>query len=200
MFNRLNQAHRSQGARFAGTALLICSLLIFESVFAHAVTPSRTVTSTAEENVATDFPVTFVDIAERAGLNAPIIYGGVDQKKYIIETNGCGVAFIDYDNDGWMDLLLLNGTRLEGFPKGKEPTLKLYHNNRNGTFSDATAGSGLTRTGWASAVTVGDYDNDGYDDLFITYWGQNQLYHNDGKGKFTDVTAKAGLATPGTRW
>src|ERR1051325_3716827 len=118
---------------------------------------------------ASDFHVTFVEVAARAGLTEPIIYGGIDKKKYIIETNGCGVAFLDYDNDGWMDILLLNGTRLEGFPKGKEPTLKLYHNNRNGAFTDATAGSGLTRTGWASAVTVGDYDNDGYDDVLITY-------------------------------
>ena len=149
---------------------------------------------------ARDFQVTFAEVSARAGLTEPIIYGGVDKKKYIIETNGCGVAFIDYDDDGWMDILLLNGTRLEGFPKGKEPTLKLYHNNRNGSFTDATAGSGLTRSGWACAVTVGDYDNDGHDDLFITYWGQNVLYHNDGKGKFSDATAKAGVVTKGTRW
>src|SRR6266545_714059 len=133
-----------------------------------------------DQKDANGFQVSFVEMAARAGLTAPITYGGVDKKKYIIETNGCGVAFIDYDNDGWMDILMLNGTRLEGFPKGKEPTLKLYHNTRNGSFTDATTGSGLTRTGWASAVTVGDYDNDGYDDVFITYWGQNALYHNDG--------------------
>ncbi|HJQ26149.1 MAG TPA: CRTAC1 family protein [Blastocatellia bacterium] len=149
---------------------------------------------------ADDFQVRFVEAAARAGLTEPTVYGGIDRKRYIIETNGCGVAFFDYDNDGWMDILLLNGTRLEGFPKGKEPTLKLYHNNRNGTFSDVTNGSGLTRTGWASAVTIGDYDNDGNDDLFITYYGQNVLYHNDGRGKFSDVTARAGLATKGTRW
>jgi hypothetical protein len=147
-----------------------------------------------------DFPVTFSDITQQAGLSSPIIYGGVEQKKYIIETNGCGVAFFDYDNDGWMDVLLLSGTRLEGFPAGAAPTNKLYHNNHNGTFTDVTAGSGLGRTGWASAVCVGDYDNDGYDDLFITYWGANVLYHNNGNGTFTDVTAKAGLPVKGTRW
>src|ERR671939_78906 len=119
---------------------------------------------------ADDFQVSFVEVAARAGLTEPTVYGGVDRKRYIIETNGCGVAFLDYDNDGWMDILLLNGTRLEGFPNGKAPTLKLYHNNRNGTFSDVTQGSGLTRSGWASAVTVSDYDNDGNDDLFITYY------------------------------
>ena len=99
-----------------------------------------------------------------------------------------------------MDILLLSGTRLEGFPKGKEPTNRLYRNNRNGRFTDVTSKSGLARTGWASAVCAGDYDNDGYDDLFITYWGQNVLYRNDGNGTFTDVTAKAGLGAKGTRW
>jgi hypothetical protein len=156
--------------------------------------------STQDAASANDFQVTFTEVAARAGLVAPFIYGGVDKKRYIIETNGCGVAFFDYDNDGWMDILLLNGWRLEGFPKGKEPTIKLYHNNRNGSFSDVSAASGLTRTGWASAVTVGDYDNDGNEDLFITYYGQNVLYHNDGKGRFSDVTAKAGVTTKGTRW
>src|SRR5262249_6059274 len=114
--------------------------------------------------------------------------------------NGCGVAFLDYDGDGWMDVLMLSGTRLESFPSGKEPTNRLYHNNHDGTFTDVTAKSGLARTGWASAGCVGDYDNDGYDDLFITYWGQNVLYHNNGNGTFTDMTQKAGLATKGIRW
>ena len=145
-------------------------------------------------------PIVFTDVAAQAGLSAPIVYGGVERKKYIIETNGCGVAFLDYDNDGWMDVLLLSGTRLEGFPGGKEPTSRLYHNNHDGTFTDVTAKSGLAHTGWASAVCVGDYDNDGYNDLFITYWGRNVLYHNNGNGTFTDVTQKAGLATKGVRW
>jgi enediyne biosynthesis protein E4 len=156
--------------------------------------------SAAEASIADEFPVNFVDVAERAGLTASITYGGIDQKKYIIETNGCGVAFIDYDNDGWMDIFLLNGTRLEGFPTGNAPSNRLYRNNRDGTFSDVTSKARLTRTGWASAVTVGDYDNDGFDDLFITYWGQNALYHNNGDGTFSDVTAKAGFATKETRW
>ena len=151
-------------------------------------------------NGAGDFPVTFVDVADRAGLTAPIIYGGVDQKRYIIETNGCGVAFIDYDNDGWTDIFLLNGTRLEGFRTGEQPSNRLYRNNRDGSFTDVTAKSRLGRTGWASAVTVGDYDNDGFDDLFITYWGQNALYHNNGDGTFSDVTFRAGVSTKDTRW
>jgi enediyne biosynthesis protein E4 len=146
------------------------------------------------------FPVTFVDVTERAGLTAPIVYGGIDQKRYIIETNGCGVAFVDYDDDGWIDIFLLNGTRLEGFGKEPSPTNRLYRNNRNGTFADVTAKSGLARTGWASGVCVGDYDNDGREDLFVTYWGQNALFRNNGNGSFSDTTQKAGVATTGTRW
>ena len=142
----------------------------------------------------------FTDIAAQAGLVHPTIYGGVENKKFIIETNGCGVAFYDYDNDNWMDILVLSGTRLEGFPKGQEPTNHLYHNNRNGTFTDVTAQAGLTKTGWASGLCIGDYDNDGWDDLFITYWGANVLYHNNGNGTFTDVTAKTKLDFSGTRW
>jgi hypothetical protein len=138
------------------------------------------------------------DVAAQAGLTQPIVYGGVDTKSYIIEVVGCGVAFLDYDNDGWLDLLVLNGTRLEGAPPGA--TNRLYKNNRDGTFTDVTEKAGLTRAGWASAVTVGDYDNDGFDDLFITYYGQNALYHNNGDGTFTDVTEKAGLRQDAVRY
>ena len=139
-----------------------------------------------------------VDVAPQAGLTQPIVYGGVDAKSYIVEVVGCGVAFFDYDNDGWLDLLVLNGTRLEGAPPGA--TNRLYKNNRDGTFTDVTEKAGLVRSGWASAVTVGDYDNDGFDDLFITYYGHNVLYHNNGDGTFTDVTAKAGLQQDAVRY
>jgi hypothetical protein len=178
--------------------MLAQSFLLFPSVASSKLTSIDS--GFADERGAVDFAVSFVNIAEPAGLTRPIIYGGTDKKRYIIETNGCGVAFLDYDNDGWMDILLLNGTRLEGFAKGKAPTPMLYHNNRNGSFTDVTQQSGLAQSGWASAVTVGDYDNDGFDDLFITYWGQNVLYRNHGNGRFTDQTAKVGLATKGRRW
>src|SRR5215467_3701032 len=140
----------------------------------------------------------FIDVAKEAGLREPIVYGGIDSKNYIVEVVGAGVAFIDYDNDGWMDLFVLNGTRLEGDPPGV--TNRLYKNNRDGTFTDVTAKAGLTHAGWASAVTVADYDNDGFDDIFITCYGHNLLYHNNGNGTFTDVTKKAGLAQSEIRY
>jgi enediyne biosynthesis protein E4 len=144
------------------------------------------------------FNAQFVDVAAAAGVGAPTVYGGVDRKRYILETIGCGCAFFDYDNDGWLDIFLLNGTRVEGTPAGT--TNRLYKNNRDGTFTDVTERAGLLRSGWASGVTVGDYDNDGHEDLFITYWGRNALYRNNGDGTFADVTENAGLADSGRRW
>jgi hypothetical protein len=144
------------------------------------------------------FHARFTDVAKAAGLGAPVIYGGVDRKQYILETVGCGAAFIDYDNDGWLDIFLLSGTRIEGAPVGA--TNRMYKNNRDGTFTDVTEKAGLLRTGWASAVAVGDFNNDGFDDLFVTYWGQNVLYRNNGDGTFTDITEKAGLLHSGVRW
>ena len=145
-------------------------------------------------------PVHFEDIARQAGLRALNVYGGEQHKEFIIETTGNGAVIFDYDNDGWPDIFLPNGSTVEGFPKGKEPIGHLYHNNRDGTFSDVTLRSGLARPGWGQGGCVGDYDNDGYLDLMVTYWGQNALYHNNGDGTFTDVTAKAGLKTARDEW
>ena len=138
--------------------------------------------------------VHFTDIAAKAGLTAPIVFGGETTKKYIIETTGTGVAIFDYDNDGWPDIFIVNGTKLEGFPSGKAPTSHLYHNNHDGTFTDVTEKAGLTHTGWGQGVCAGDYDNDGFEDLYVTYYGKNVLYHNNGNGTFTDVSEKAGVA------
>jgi hypothetical protein len=144
------------------------------------------------------FHARFTDVAGAAGLRLPVTYGEVSNNEYILETIGCGAAFFDYDNDGWLDIFLLSGTRRQGAPK--EASNRLYKNNRDGTFTDVTEKAGLLRQGWASAVTVGDYNNDGHEDLFITYWGQNVLYRNNGDGTFTDVTAEAGLLETGKRW
>jgi hypothetical protein len=149
-------------------------------------------------------PVQFVNVAREAGLRAKTIFGDEKRNRYLLETTGCGVAFFDYDNDGWLDIFLVNGTRFEAkWPPDQAPTNRLYKNNRDGTFTDVTVEAGLVRTGWGQGVCVGDYDNDGWDDLFITYWGENVLYHNDGNGKFTDVSRKAGVTTGGgkiRRW
>jgi hypothetical protein len=144
--------------------------------------------------------VSFANIAREAGLNAETIFGGEHKNKYLLETTGCGVAFYDYDNDGWLDIFLVNGWRLDGFPSGSEPTSHLFKNNRDGTFTDVTAKAGVAHSGWGQGVCVGDYDNDGWDDLFVTYYGKNVLYHNNGDGTFTDVSEKSGLAGKGTRW
>ncbi len=145
--------------------------------------------------------VQFIDVAEKAGLHVPNVWGGVDTKRLIIETKGSGIAFFDYDNDGWLDIYLTNGSRLDAhWPAGKEPTTHLFKNNHDGTFTDVTEKSGLGRSGWQTGVCVGDYDNDGWDDLFCTFWGHNILFHNNGNGTFTDVTTKAGLAQSHGRW
>ena len=146
-------------------------------------------------------PVQFIDVAEKAGLNVANVWGGVDKKRVIIETKGSGIAFFDYDNDGWLDIYLTNGNRLDAhWGLGKEPTTHLFKNNRDGTFTDVTEKSGLGRSGWQTGVCVGDYDNDGWDDMFCTFWGHNILFHNNGNGTFTDVTKQAGLHQEHGRW
>jgi enediyne biosynthesis protein E4 len=151
--------------------------------------------------------VTFTDVAKEAGLIHPTIYGGVDRKRFIIETNGSGVALVDTDRDGWLDVLTLTGTRLEEgarkdatYRAGEAPTNRLYRNRRDGTFEDVTDRAGLRRTGWASSVCAGDYDNDGWTDLFVTYYGRNVMYRNRGDGRFEDVTRAVGLAANEDRW
>jgi hypothetical protein len=140
----------------------------------------------------------FVDVAAQAKLTAPVVYGPADHKDYIVEAIGCGCAFFDFDNDGWLDIFILSGTRMEEAPANISN--RLYRNNRDGTFTDVTEKAGLMHSGWGSAVCVGDYNNDGFEDLFCTYFGQNKLYRNNGDGTFTDVTKRAGLESATTRW
>ena len=113
---------------------------------------------------------------------------------------GCGVAFFDYDHDGWLDIFFVNGSAFEFDEVDLRPSNRLFHNNRDGTFTDITAKAGLTRSGWGQGCCIGDYDNDGLDDLFVTYWGQNVLYRNQGDGTFVDVTHEAGLSLEGREW
>jgi len=139
----------------------------------------------------------FVDVAERSGIRFTLTSGGLN-KRYIIEAKGGGgVAWIDYDNDGFPDLFLVNGATFETWRQGTSPRSRLYHNNGDGTFTDVSERSGLDHTGWGMGVCVGDYDNDGFDDLYVTYYGGNVLYHNNGNGTFTDVTQKAGVGSHG---
>jgi enediyne biosynthesis protein E4 len=144
--------------------------------------------------------VNFINVAKTSGLNAKTTFGGEHKNKYLLETTGCGVAFYDYDNDGWLDIFLVNGTRLEGFPAGQGPINHLFKNNRDGTFTDVTLKAGLAHSGWGQGVCIGDYDNDGWEDLFITYFGKSVLYHNNGDGTFTDVSEKSGVAGSGKCW
>ena len=145
--------------------------------------------------------VTFKDITAAAGLaRARNVCGSANNKQYLLEEMGCGVALFDYDNDGWLDIFLVNGTTFDIAAHVHRPTSYLFHNNRDGTFKDVSEKSGLTVSGWGQACCVGDYDNDGYDDLFVSYWGRNVLYHNNGDGTFTDVSEKAGVAGASDRW
>ena len=122
-----------------------------------------------------DLGMSFINIARESGLNAKTIYGGEHKNKYLLETTGCGVAFYDYDNDGWLDIFLVNGTRLEGFPKGQEPTSHLFKNNRDGTFTDVTVKAGVAHSGWGQGVCIGDYDNDGLRSLRHLFWQERVL-------------------------
>lgn len=142
----------------------------------------------------------FTNIAAEAGLHAVTVFGGQQSNRYLLETTGCGAAFFDYDNDGRLDIYLVNGTTLEGFPKGQEPTAHLYRNLGAGRFEDVTARAGVGASGWGQGVCAGDADNDGFTDLFVTYYGQNRLWRNRGDGTFEDRTRAAGLEGARTRW
>lgn len=189
----------------AEAALLVLALL---AEFEWINFPGRTALIFGEEPARTESGsnrseqniIQFREHADAAGVTAPNVWGGIDRKRTILETKGNGVAFFDFDNDGWPDIYLTNGTRFEDFPAGREPTNHLYRNNGNGTFTDVTALSGLAGTGWQSGVCAGDYDNDGWTDLLLTYWGQNRLLHNHQGRTFTDVTQRSGLAQSGVRW
>jgi hypothetical protein len=185
---------------FLGSSLVVLGSTLLDALTTPLWKWNRRV-HLAATTASAALPVQFVDVGREAGLNIPNVWGDVDRKRYIIEAKGSGIAFFDYDNDGWLDIYLTNGTRLgEKWPEGHAPTSQLFKNNRDGTFTNVTATSGLARTGWQTGVCVGDYDNDGWDDLFCCFWGHNVLFHNNGDGTFTDVTRKAGVYDEQIRW
>jgi hypothetical protein len=170
------------------------------AAFQGMVSPTRT---SRPIEVKTNLPpirVDFRDIAVEAGLTAVNVSGGKDHKKYILEATGNGVGMFDFDNDGLMDILLVNGTTLDGDGAGAHSTSHLYRNLGKMKFEDVTEKAGLARTGWGQGVCIGDYDNDGFRDLFITHYGHSVLYHNEGNGTFKDVTEAAGLRSNNVRW
>lgn len=142
----------------------------------------------------------FSDVAEESGLSMLTVFGGKKTKNYIIETTGTGVALFDYDNDGWLDIFLVNGTTLEGFPEDQAPTNHLYRNQHDGTFADVTDPAGVRASGWGQGVCVGDYDNDGWQDFYVTYYGKNRLYRNQGDSTFAEVADAAGVAGSEKAW
>jgi len=168
------------------------ALLGAAPLFAQGVSSRNVKPAPRSKRSGIPFLANFTDVAAAAGLTVPNVYGGVSKKNYILETIGCGVAFFDFDNDGWLDIFLLSGTRFGEHPTAA--TNQLYRNNRDGTFTDVTRSAGLLSTGWAAGVTIADYDNDGYEDIFFTGYGQHSLFHNNGNGTFSEVTEEAGLS------
>ncbi|SEF70615.1 Repeat domain-containing protein [Bryocella elongata] len=146
-------------------------------------------------------PAWFVDVATKAGITVRNVNGDAENKKYIVEATGSGVAILDYDRDGWMDIFLVNGQELHPEQRrGEAPTSHLFHNNHDGTFTDVTSKAGLVSTAWGQGACVGDYDNDGFDDIYVTDYGKNRLFHNEGNGTFKEVAEQAGAAGTGKEW
>jgi enediyne biosynthesis protein E4 len=174
-------------SRAPSTFVLVCLLVASSTISGQTRT---------DEGVG----VQFTNVAQQAGLNIRMIYGDEHRNRYLLETTGSGAAFIDYDNDGWQDIFLVNGTRLDGLPPNLNSTNRLFHNTGNGKFTDVTEKAGLVRTGWGQSVCSGDFDNDGYVDLFVSSYGKNALYRNNRNSTFTELAEKAGVASNRTRW
>jgi enediyne biosynthesis protein E4 len=195
--------------KLSSSRFMFLTLFLMISVFSAGIAFSQRISSQQSnhlpqpganngEKVSSSTSVSFVDITHSAGIDFHLTCGG-REKRYIMESMCGGIAVFDYDNDGWMDIFLVNGSTLEDLQAKKCHSSKLYHNNHDGTFTDVTVKAGLTHCDWGFGAAVGDYDNDGREDLYITYLDGAVLYHNNGDGTFTDVTAKAGVGNSG-RW
>ncbi|MHB1936294.1 MAG: CRTAC1 family protein [Acidobacteriaceae bacterium] len=197
LMDEQQQPHRRRFLKLSGAALAASFLnalphSIAQAAFASTSSRSATGSTSAETKPSgATGPIRFEDITRAAGIRF-VHNNGAFGKRYLPETMGPGVGFIDYDNDGWQDIFLVNGMNWPGHP-GRVTTSALYRNNRDGTFTDVTRKAGLAVPMYGMGVAVADYDNDGHDDLFVTAYGQNRLFHNNGNGAFTDVTKQAGL-------
>jgi hypothetical protein len=195
-------------AKLASSKWMLLFLLFIASIFSAGVAiaqrtasqqPSHLTQAGANKRkTSSSSGVSFVDVTRAARIDFHLTCGGA-KKQYIMESMCGGIAVFDYDNDGWMDIFLVNGSTIEDLQSNKCHPSKLYRNNHDGTFTDVTVKAGLSHCGWGFGVAVGDYDNDGWEDLYITYLDGAVLYHNNGDGTFTDVTAKAGVGNSG-RW
>jgi hypothetical protein len=180
--------------------LVLLSAAVALFAFQGMVSPTRTARPIDVKTSLPPIRADFRDVAVEAGLTAVNVSGEKDRKRYILETTGNGVGIFDFDNDGLPDVFLVNATTLDLTGVGAGATSHLYRNLGKLKFEDVTEKAGLTRTGWGQGICIGDYDNDGYKDLFVTYYGHSVLYHNEGGGKFKDVTEAAGLHSEAVRW
>ncbi len=170
-------------------------LFLLLAVAAHAQSPYP-------ESAEHPAPAWFVNVAAQAGISVRNVNGSAENKRYIVEATGSGVAILDFDRDGWPDIYLVNGMQLSNATSAakEKPTGHLFRNNHDGTFADVTAKAGLVSTGWGQGACVGDYDNDGFDDLYVTGYGKNRLFHNQGDGTFREVAEVASVAGTGKEW
>ncbi len=190
------------GLKFSLSAVIVLFVAALSAILYAQGMASPTRTPRSQRNIETDLPpikVDFRDIAAQAGITAKMVSGGAGAKKYIIETTGTGVVLFDYNNDGLVDIFIVNATQLGEAPVPR-PTSHLYRNLGGLKFEDVTVAAGLGRSGWGQGACAADYDNDGYRDLFVTYYGHSVLYHNEGNGSFRDVTEISGLESRGIRW
>ena len=179
---------------------LCLAALLPSTVLSQGVASSNAQPVKAQQASGLPWHASFSDVAGELGLDLKFTYGGTLAKRYIIESNGSGLAFVDYDGDSRLDAFLVNGSRLEGFSDGDAPSNRLYRNAGEDGFEDVTASSGLGRSGWGSAVCAGDFDNSGTTDLFVAYWGSDALYRNNGDGTFSEIAAEAGVAGLPQQW